>query len=192
MNGAPGKKVDVCIGSREVKSRLAFGGAATRSVAPGTRSVRFLKAAGGKCTGALIAKKAVTLAADEHSTVVLSARKPDRVMVFANPVHPIQQDPVVIRNASDVGDLEIRFTTDQPGTIWVVLPAAGPVFLKGEEGWGNLTGFNDWIVWATKPGDVHTVVPAVRTVFDVDGLHQYVAVGTNAKNARFVYILRDQ
>jgi hypothetical protein len=192
VNGAPDKKVDVCIGSKEIKSKLSYGGSATRTVAPGSRNVRFHKAAGGKCTGALIAKKNVTLAADEHSTIVLSARKPNRVMVFANPDHPAQTDPVVVRNASDVGDLEIRYVLDQPGTIWFVVPAAGPVFLKGEEGWGNLSGFNDWLIWGTRPGDNHTVIPAVRTVFDVAGLYQYVAVGTTPKNARFVVILRDQ
>ena len=128
--------------------------------------------------------------ANDNLTVVISARKPDRVLVFDNPDR-LSVKPVVVRNGSDLGELEVRYVLDQPGTVFTAT-AAPLTFLKGDEGWGAWITFNDWIIWATAAGDNHTLVPAVRTNIDDVGRYQYLMVGTTAANARNVFILQDQ
>ena len=48
VNGIPGRSVDVCVGNTEVKSRLAYGKGAVRSVGIGTKTVRFRAASAGQ------------------------------------------------------------------------------------------------------------------------------------------------
>ena len=68
----------------------------------------------------MIGKKRLSLVADDDRTVVITAKRPRRVLAFANP-DSFHTHPIVVRHAAELGELEVRFTTNQPGIIFFVL-----------------------------------------------------------------------
>jgi hypothetical protein len=76
VNGIPGKVVDVCVGSRELKSNLRYGRWFERTLGAGERSVQFRRASPGKCKGTILARRTFDLEADVDGTVVATARSP--------------------------------------------------------------------------------------------------------------------
>ena len=86
VNGIPGRTVDVCVGNSEVRSNLKYGGWVERFVAPGSRTVRFRRAAPGRCQGTVLAQTTLLLVDDDDKTVVGTRRVP-KVVVFENLPH---------------------------------------------------------------------------------------------------------
>jgi hypothetical protein len=108
VNGMPGRTVDVCVGTNEVRSNLRYGGWVERFVGPGSRIVRFRAAAPGKCTGAVLAHTVLLLAEDDDKTVVGTRQAPNKVVVFENlPYAATTLAEIRFRHAGDLGPVNV-------------------------------------------------------------------------------------
>ncbi len=108
VNGIPGRTVDVCVGTNEVRSNLRYGGWVERFVGPGSRTVRFRAAAPGTCTGEVLAQTVLLLAEDDDKTVVGTRQVPNKVVVFENlPYVATTLADIEFRHAGDLGPVNV-------------------------------------------------------------------------------------
>ena len=108
VNGIPGRTVDVCVGTNEVRSNLRYGGWVERFVGPGSRTVRFRAAAPGACTGEVLAQTVLLLAEDDDKTVVGTRQVPNKVVVFENlPYLATTFADIKFRHAGDLGPVNV-------------------------------------------------------------------------------------
>ena len=187
VNGIPGTKVDVCIGNQEVRSNLKYGKWFQRSVAPGNRTVRFRRAAPGRCTGRVLGREDLILAADDDLTLV-GTRRPDKVVLFDNTPVPVgTTNTVYVRHAADVGNVAINI-----GAEGFVTPnALPPEFEKGDEDIFGL-GASSLVLRfaATRVGRLEPLA-GPRQYLTIEGRrHEIILVGNKPRNARFVAFAR--
>lgn len=198
VNGKPGIKVDVCIGTKkELRSRLGYGGVARKRLA-GTKALRFRKASPGVCKGKRLGGKNVNLSGGADKTVVLTSKAP-KVLVFDNSGIGAQQVAASdsagsIRHAADLAANLVYMRR----TIWndpiikddPIEPTLVAPFDKGDEGRFYLTVALDYVmrVKATRadPGTVIAKAPLVELETLVR--YEYILIGTKAANARLLLI----
>jgi hypothetical protein len=197
VNGNPGKVVDVCIGAREVKSNLKYGRSAEAGVKAGTRTIRFRAAAPGTCTGSVLAKATIVLVNDSQPTVV-GTRKDPKVVVFdpiSTALHvvglPAAGSVFVAHHAADVGSVTyhgdlIEFGGHRPAGLDTYAKGDTTPGLKPREGAGILS------ILALRAADGRLVASTAFEFGLTEGftLYEMVLVGTNARNARFVKVIR--
>ncbi len=140
VQGNPSAKVDVCINGREIKSKMRFGTKVYRTFPAGLKVLKVTKADPRTCKGKVLAYKAFKFPKGSDFTVVISKKKPQKVMVFDNAYPP---GPIVsgshrfFRNASDYGEVTFRHEA-KPITTDPAMAATDPTWKKGESTWRYL------------------------------------------------------
>lgn len=195
VNGIPGVKVDVCIGNNETKSGLPYGARVQRSLLPGTRNLKVYKANPGKCAGQRLAQRSLTVAADQDLTLVVTKFAP-KFVEFDNTTVPDTQPQsanLVFRHAGDLGPATLAFLVSQGVGL---TPAAYPPFNKGDQAPFELANFSVKAI-AQRLGKTFASsrwvdLPFVTVAGDTFGNRhiEFILVGTNPRNARFVVIDR--
>ncbi len=195
VQGMPGVRVDICIDAKEVKSRMVYGSSVFRNVTAGIHKIRVYRTDPRKCRGQLLAKKWVALAADAEATVVATARAP-RIVVFDSLPGGVSDyiSDIHLRHAADVGKAWMGL---QLQSVMVLSPAAPTAFQKGDQGLIEL--INSTVrAKARKPSGVSLArstwvdLPWISATTDTYGntRHEFILVGTKAKNARFAVVNR--
>ena len=200
VNGMPGVKVDVCIGStNEIKSGLKYGATYAKQVS-GTKKLRFRKAAPGTCKGKLLAARTVAMPLGSDKTVVFTKKTP-KVLVFNNHrVDVYNPNPVgvlAVRHAADLNwntiHFDYRLWEEGPGgSLPPTLAADDPnAYEKGDARSQTLALSSYRMqVLATRPAG--TPVLRESDVFPVKELrrHEFYFLGTSATNAKLVHVVR--
>jgi hypothetical protein len=196
VQGIPGTSVDVCIGSKEVRSGLRYGGWFQRGLASGTKAIRFRQAAPGTCTGSILRQTSLDLQNGDDLTVVATTKSPHKVLVFDNTGFGIltpsvnEGSFVVIRQASDLGDVSFKAQIGQALT-----PTADAPFAKGDE-WTNGTesGPAVLLLAVTRPDKSRVIVSTAEKLGAGSKLFDRVEIyllGTKDGNARLIAVRRD-
>jgi|GEM_PF-1800000 len=202
INGIPGTKIDVCIGSsKEIRSGLKYGGVYKKQLT-GIKRLRFRKASPGTCTGKILAGRTVGFPSGSDKTVVVTSKVP-KVLVFNNANLGTQTAVVepdgalAIRHAADLGwntvhfrrvlwkkDADIPFTPN----VAAVDPLA---FEKGDEYTGPTVVNPDYVVRVKVTRPDPAIVLAKSPVFEVGALKRYefIFVGTNTTNVKLVRVI---
>lgn len=187
VNGIPGRTVDVCIGTNEVRSNLRYGGWVERFVAPGSRTIRFRAAASGKCTGAVLAQRVLFLADDDDKTVVGTRRAPDKVVAFENlPYVAATNATITFRHASDLGPVNVHYFASG-----FVGPAAPPPSIAKGQQIGSITigapfAAEYTVYRAGRARPFHSEWYSTET----GQRHEVILLGTTARNDKVVSIRR--
>ena len=200
VQGRPGVNVDICIGSKEQRSNKAFGSVYEKDViGTGARLLRFFKYnPNKKCGGTLIAKKVLHITPGWDQTIVLTKFNP-KIVMFDNTSPYLGEIPprgASIASAALFAWVNAAdFTTNFHYTYWSpnpelpIGPAVNPVWAKGAR---LATSFPDdyyMRIRATLPEQADTV--AQRAAYLKESRrYEFVLVGTNPNNARFMLINR--
>jgi hypothetical protein len=197
VNGIPGTSIDVCVGTNEIKSNLAYGAAYKKQLV-GTKALRFRKAAPGHCTGRLLAGKRVGFPSGADKSIVVTSKSP-KVLVFDNaglgtlPAAPAVS-ALAVRHAADLtfNSLHMHFRLwenvyDSPLTPSL---AVDPLeYVKGMQFKSGLalSAARAQVV-VTRPND--TTILRESSIFEIEALRRYefYFVGTSAENARLVRV----
>ena len=84
VNGIPGKRVDVCLNGREIKSGLAYGkGIFKNVIGTGDKNLKFYERDQRACRGTVLAKDSFAIGSGEDLTIV-ATRKAPKVLRFDN------------------------------------------------------------------------------------------------------------
>ena len=84
VNGISGKRVDVCLNGREIKSGLAYGRAIFKNViGTGAKNLKFYERDPRTCRGKVLAKDSFAIGSGEDVTIV-ATRKAPKVLRFDN------------------------------------------------------------------------------------------------------------
>jgi len=140
VQGNYGVRVDVCINGREIKSRMPFGAKIHRTFGAGPKVLKVTKAAPGACTGKKLAKRVIKFPKGSDFTVVISKRKPKKVMVFDN-ASQLPPGPVLpglnlfFRHAADIGKVTFR---QEVRNLPLEPAPADPTWVKGDQTWRYL------------------------------------------------------
>jgi len=191
VNGIPGKAVDVCVGSRELKSHLRYGRWFEATLGTGERNVKFRQASPGRCKGATLARQTFDLEEDVDGTVVATARSP-KIVTFNNKLAPAPTGNInwmAVRHAADVGSVVFSITSGS-----TLVPAAPPASFAKASQWKSSfgTGANLPILFsAFKPSAASPFVGPAQVLTYEGRRHEVILVGSRASNARFVIIVRD-
>jgi hypothetical protein len=199
VNGIPGVKVDVCIGSnKELRSKLGYGGVAKKRLA-GTKALRFRKAGPGVCKGKVLGGKTVNFSGGADKTVVLTSKAP-RVLVFGNATLGAQlaADPpdsaLSVRHAADLANNKVYFLR----TFWdnpiieddPITPSVAFPFGKGAHFSTNLWSAPGSILRLKATRSDHQIVVAKSPLVQLEPLNRYemVLIGTKVVNAKLILI----
>ena len=195
VNGIPAKKIDVCVNGKEIKSRLPYGKKVFKRTNTAKANIKFFARDPRKCKGRLLGKKLVSL---DDATVVITKKKPKKVLVFDNlglgEVGPAGHvdGAIALRHAADVG--EVNFTVSY-GSVspnpWV--HNSIDIWEKGDSTSGpDVFAPNGKVLtlWVNLPASEFTYVgPHVRYL--APGYrNEWIFVGTNGKNAKVVFFKR--
>jgi len=198
VNGMPGIKLDVCIGSTEVRSNLPYGGVYKKQLT-GVKKLRFRKASAGKCKGKVLAAKTMNFPSGSDKTVVATKKAP-KVLVFGNANLGIQpavtfDSALAIRHSADLGFNTVRFDYrlwervfdgPLPPTI-----AADPV-LTYEKGDQRAAGIVSSVLRFQAVALRSDGVTEIREsdIFEVKPLRRYeiYLVGTGTANSKLVRV----
>jgi hypothetical protein len=199
VQGAVGVKVDVCVNGREIVSAMPFGKYTFRRLAPGAKALRVTKAAPGACKGAKIAYRAFKFPKGADYTIVLSKKKPQKVMVFDN-AYP--SGPYVsgvhrfFRNALDDGKVTFRHEA-RPLPL---SPAAEPTptWAKGDSTWSYLgiavggapTYTTTWASEVPMLYPPHVVAGPIWAVMGKHQRYEWIVIG-NERVQRMVLLRRN-
>jgi hypothetical protein len=194
VNGIPGQKVDVCVNGKEIRSGLPYGGKKAKRMFAAQKMVKFFKKDPRRCRGKLLATKRVNLLPDAEYTVVITKKKPRKVLVFNN-TPLVQLRTASWRYAGDMGDVDLKydlwfkFFEDEP--LVPIVPAANGTAWK--KGYFSHAEFPVGGVIRTKaswPGQVRAFASSPAVFYDPTKSVEWILVGTTAKNARFVLVRR--
>jgi hypothetical protein len=194
VNGIPGKRIDVCINGKEIKSSLAYGGHIFRDVvSPGNKNLSFYERDPRTCRGRRVAQDSFYLDNGNDVTIVVTKNTP-KVVYFYNQEPFLGEIPprgnvfgsagLAWRNASE---MPVNFRT----TLWVPnpeipsTPAADAIFAKGQQ--VAIIFGDDYVfqVRARLPGSAETLA-VHRFLLVLSHRYEWLLVGTNPSNARFV------
>ncbi len=199
VNGAPGLKIDVCVGTNEIRSNLPYGGVYKKKLI-GVKKLRFRKASPGRCKGALLAAKSVRFPSGSDKTIVVTRKLP-KVLVFDNAnlgIQPAEPDAALaVRHAADLSSnsvfFEYRLWQDVgggplPPTI-SASPAASAPHQKGDQYAAGFTSTALRFQALALREDGSTVIRE-SGVFTVDPLRRYeiYLVGTSGLNSKMVRV----
>lgn len=196
VNGIPGKKVDICVNKKEVKSAVRYGGKALRKIGSGSKVISFRAKSPGKCKGKVLAKKTLLLSNGDDLTVVGTKKSPKKVTVFDNillgPLPALVDTATAWRHAANVKDVGfiIGFA---PIDFEMWEHAGDDIWNKGDElvdaaVYGSQTHIMsmDVVVPFSEfwyPGSrVDVVYPGLR--------YEWIFVGSNSVNTKIVKIAR--
>ena len=199
VNGRPGPKVDICIGPREMASKVPYGAFYRKSViSTGPKLIRFFKANRRTCGGQLLARWPVNIVPGYDHTIVLTRRPPSKIVDFDN-VTPNHLGEIPPRGAlipaaifawANASELPANFHY----TVWdpnpeVPIPAVNRVFPKGDRIASGAPPNIYVRLRATKLEDPTTLAQR-SAYFKVSRRYEWILVGTNHLNMRFVLVDR--
>lgn len=197
VNGSPGRVVDVCVNGREVRSKLKYGQKATKTLAIGTKQLRFYTSGPGTCQGQVLGTKSIRLRAGQRQTAVITRKTPKKVVVFRN-FEPVASPaaPTVIgtlRHAADVGAAylawELHNIVTQPADPFI--PTVATPFIKGQSSVPlDLNAENPavMILQAVKPISASPFTqPSIHRITLLRE-YEWILVGSTPKNARFIQL----
>lgn len=209
VNGRPGPPIDICIGPKEMSSRLGYGKVYEKDViSVGPKVVRYFIANKKRCGGRMVARQVISVTPGTDLTMVLTRRAPNLVTTFDNtyvsapPTHnafpgeipprgaPLTHAPVSISNAGDMpANLLLKGYLPLPEEE-VPAPAAFKVWGKGEH-LASYVAAGDLflVVRATLPGSPATIARRGAYI-KASRRYEWILVGTNRLNARMVLIDR--
>jgi hypothetical protein len=200
VNGMPGTRIDVCIGSsNEIKSGLGYG-ASFRKQLLGSKKLRFRKAAPGKCKGKLLAARTVGLPSGSDKTVVFSKKSP-KVLVFDNDrVDQVNPNPVGVlatRHAADLSwnavHIDYQLWQQGPGgSLPPTLADDDPVSYEKGEARSQTLALSAYRMQVLVKRPAGTPVLRESDIFEVKELrrHEFYFIGTTAANSKLVHIVR--
>jgi hypothetical protein len=198
VNGNPGVKVDVCIGAKEVKSALPYGKVVFHKAPAGWSKLRFFKKDPRRCKGVLLAKKRIHVPLGYDKTVVLTRKTPLKVVVFDNAGlgqlggSDDTDSAYGWRHAADVGKARFSAVYDHVTPMPVNPALVWEEWEKGDH------AQHTWFVsskYLTVTYEVELVgrrpLLGPYAVPTVEGRrYEWILVGTTARNARLVKIVR--
>ncbi len=201
VNGIPGKKVDVCIGGKEMSSKLAYGGIFRKNVVgTGTKKLKFYNKDPRTCKGQLLGSKTLAISAGTDLTIVVTKNAP-KVVVFDN-ASPLYMGEVPPRGAPYAGttffswasaaDFDTNFIYTLYGVVegpFPISPSANAVWSKGDRYIQPISPIYIMKLIATLPEDPDAVAERSRTL-QPSRRHEWVLVGTNKFNAKFILVDR--
>jgi hypothetical protein len=189
VQGRPGVSVDICVGGREVASKLAYGDHRLQQLGAGTVRLRFTEAAPGACTGRLLASRRRAVTADTIRTVVLTRYAPRLVVYPATPRGGSgpQLGTFVLRHASDIGKAGFRYTSDE-SIPWYPYPAAEAPFSKGDWGIGTVVAGVRMYWWADRPPSRAAIAGPVEIVIQPSTRIELLLLGTAVGNLKLIRI----
>jgi hypothetical protein len=199
VQGMPGKKVDICINGKEIRSALPYGGKVLRSLKAGPKVLKVFKKDPRRCKGRLLARQRLTFPAGSDLTVVVTKKRPWKVLVWDNDglgEVPVPQPIAFIayRHSADLGTIQFKtdFKVLDPQPIEPFGPASDYDFEKGQQARGYTGAGADLlrVIWVTRPGSSEAIIGPVFTRFFPDKRHEWILVGTTERNARLVRIVR--
>ena len=200
VNGVPGQRIDICIGSKEQRSGVPYGSYYRKDViGTGPKVLRFYKQNNAKtCGGTKLGQKTLDIGAGDDFTVVLTKKSP-KIVVFdnASPFHLGEIPPrgvdltypwVSWANAAEF-DTNLFYTWWSPNPTFPVTPNANPLFEKGDRFVGIPGAEHIYRLWATMPEKSAEI--AARGFRSKDSRrYEAILVGTVRANAKFVLINR--
>jgi hypothetical protein len=199
VNGHPGIRVDVCINGKEVRSSLPFGKAAFRRQVAGKKVLKFFKRDARKCKGTLLARKRIDLADMADVTIVLTKKKPDKVVVFDNVGYGLQgqgagsRAAFVWRHASDAGWGTFEVDYDEATLVPIEPAKTYRAFEKGDSNGRIVDPSGGALAVVTYRAYLVQVSwkKGPRAVVGYQG-HRYerILLGTKKKNARLITLDR--
>lgn len=197
VNGVPGSKIDVCVNGKEVRSGLPYGKKVFRTTKTSKATVKFFARNGKRCAGRLLGKSTIGLA---DATVVLTKRKPHRIVVFDNAdiewIYDIDAglaSTFAMRHAADLGALTFKYDADGLD-LDPVVPAFDPTWQKGDQTPRRIVGVyghSFMAVFVTRPAQYDPFVEPDVIWLRFKRRYEWIVVGTTRKNARIVRIVRE-
>jgi hypothetical protein len=200
VNGIPGVKADVCLDGKEVRSALPYGKVVLKKTTKGKKVLKVFRRDPRRCRGKLLAKRTFWLRAGADKTMVVTRKKPLRVVMFDNPGldgHPCPDTSLAWRHAADVGTV-----TFNRGSVRYRVEPFGPAssaassdleWVKGDEQ-TSLTCMVPkdvaYITSVTRPGSSSALVGPIFTRYYGHDHFEWILVGTWPRNARLVVIQR--
>jgi hypothetical protein len=202
VNGIPGKRVDVCLNGKEIKSNLPYGGKVFKDVVGvGQKTLKFTERDPRTCRGRQVAQDSFYLDNGNDVTIVVTKSAPLRVVYFYNQEPFLGEIPplgapsgasfLTWRNASAMAvNFRIRFYAPTPENGSVV-PNADALYAKGQQFRGDTDTEVGYIlqVRARLPEAVDTLA-VLRSELVASHRHEWILVGSNPGNARFVFLDR--
>lgn len=193
VNGNPGKKVDVCVNGREIKSGLRYGGVTLRTTTTDTVKVKFYKRDARRCGGPLLGQTTTGL---DDATIVLTRQKPQKVLVWDNLFIASPTDALgpraEWRHAGDLGPVGFgrHNDTEDPSQLF---PALVDNMAKGQRS-AVTYALNLWpdgftVTTEVTQLDVHVVTPQAHWIRPLRRF-EWILLGTNLSNARLIFIDR--
>ena len=185
LHAVPGAKVDVCVGSTEVKSNFTYGGKFSAKLPAGTYKLSIHAAKAGDCTGATIKAATVDLKANKNYTVVAGLRSKGSVALYAfkNDLSPIHgaKARVTVRHVAAAPSVD----------VWVNGSAAIKGFVPGEEATVALSAPADYTVRVAPKGTTTTVIGPRTFSLDKGMAYQVFAAGTADAGYRFFVLAQE-
>lgn len=201
VNGHPGQRVDICIGKKEQRSGVPYGSYYRKDViATGKRVVSFYKRNDRRtCGGTKLGAKTLDIQPGDDVTIVLTKGSP-KVVVFDN-TSPSFLGEIPPRGAPYPGiailswasaanfDSNLLYTYWSPNSEFPAAPAVNAIWSKGDRYLASFPPDYFLRLRATLPEAAETV--AQRTVYlKASRRYEWILVGSNPANARFVLINR--
>jgi hypothetical protein len=185
VNGIPGKRVDVCVNGKEIKSGLKYGKAIVRNLGNGSKALRLRVARSGVCTGSSLGGRQLAIVDGADLTIVgTKVAAPQRVLVWENTEPDLSPGGLVIlRHAADIGTAGFKFATPSGGTPW--FNAVDDPWTKGVYGWGGRAAGTSMIWWAHQPPAQEAIAGPYQLIVESGIRHESILVGTNLGNVRF-------
>ena len=188
VNGIPGQRVDICIKGKEIKSRVAYGGRAFRTLTEGSKLIKIFKPDPRKCKGVKLAQKRIELAAGDDWTIVINRHSPKFIM-FDNTglgtIPPDGPDFVVAfsarRHAAELGAVNFLLGVEAP-----IGPAFHPVWHQGDQALNAVGGGASYRLRATRPDKTKTLAKSNFVELKASRRYEWYLLGTKAKNAKFI------
>ena len=193
VQGRPGPAVDICINGKEVKSKLRYGKKAFKKLGAGFKKLKVYKKDPRRCRGVKLAQKGFALPAGSDLTIVITRKKPRKILVLDNAklgVLPAAAfGSFALRHAADIGPVTFKVDTDEI-TKPPIAPAADPVWLKGDQHAVTAVFVGDkvWTTSVTRPdsdtpifGPYFTYTEPVRS-----RRYELILVGSKVHNLKLV------
>ena len=193
MQGFPGKRVDLCLNGKEVRSNVRYGWKTFLSPALGTYRLKVFKHDRRKCRGTKIAQRSFTLGLDGDLSIVVGPGSP-KVLIWDNsvlpPISTAATSPVIAFHHAAKAPL-MDFWVDFGVQVGPYVPAIGDhAYARGDWDFIGSADGAQWVIWATR--DELTKVLAGPVVVDIQQGRRYeqFLIGTKPRNFRIVTFSR--
>jgi hypothetical protein len=197
VNGIPGKRIDVCVNGKEIKSNLPYGGKVLKDVVgTGPTNLKFYEHDPRRCRGHQVGREILNLAPADDLTIVATKNDP-KVVIFVNlgygeippagTMYPVAR--IIWRHAAET-PVTFRFRSWVPDPETPVNLAADPVSTKGQE--AATTAAQSIIIQfrVTLPDDPDTIA-VKRAEMEASHRYEWILVGSKPGNAKFVFLDRE-